>query len=460
MSTAVALRFPTGRYHATPWGRAVNEAAIEWPPSPWRLLRALYATWQWRAPDLDADVVRAALGALAQAPSYRLPRHVEGHTRHYYPDGRLEPGRVAEGTDKVFDPFVSLDPRAEVVVRWPITLDEASRAAVTRLCALLPYLGRADSLCQARLLTAEDAAGLPVGGWLDPGDLGSLDRPPTRILAPVLPLDLPALLATTTEVRRGGRTTPPGSRWLSYPALMPARPLATPTDPRPRSTVTAVRIALAGSVQPARFQAVLYGHALRRAALSHSPDSVTLSGRAEDGVRSDGHVHAHYVVLDLDDDGLLDTAVVWAPEGLAESDVAALTGIERLHFGEPGFRPLRLAVEASGSVVDMLPEMVGPALRWRSVTPFAPYRYPQKRQLPADYLAAEVARELTTRALPPAIEVRASEGAWLNYRRRRTLREPEVRAFGLDLIFDEPVEGPLLLGALSHFGLGIFRPAP
>ncbi|MHB8879537.1 MAG: type I-G CRISPR-associated protein Csb2, partial [Myxococcaceae bacterium] len=86
MSTAVALRFPTGRYHATPWGRAANEAAIEWPPSPWRLLRALYATWQWRASDLDTDAVETALGALAQAPSFRLPRHVEAHTRHYYPD--------------------------------------------------------------------------------------------------------------------------------------------------------------------------------------------------------------------------------------------------------------------------------------------------------------------------------------------------------------------------------------
>lgn len=37
------LRFPGGRYHATPWGHHVNEGLIEWPPSPWRLLRALIA---------------------------------------------------------------------------------------------------------------------------------------------------------------------------------------------------------------------------------------------------------------------------------------------------------------------------------------------------------------------------------------------------------------------------------
>jgi len=30
----IELRFPAGRYHATPWGRSANEADVEWPPSP------------------------------------------------------------------------------------------------------------------------------------------------------------------------------------------------------------------------------------------------------------------------------------------------------------------------------------------------------------------------------------------------------------------------------------------
>ena len=68
---------------------------------------------------------------------------------------------VAYGTDKVFDPFAALDPHSEIVVRWSNTLDAQSRAVVTRLCGLLPYLGRADSLCQARLLTDEEADQLP-----------------------------------------------------------------------------------------------------------------------------------------------------------------------------------------------------------------------------------------------------------------------------------------------------------
>ena len=38
------FRFPGGRFHASPWSRHINEGAIEWPPSPWRLCRALMAT--------------------------------------------------------------------------------------------------------------------------------------------------------------------------------------------------------------------------------------------------------------------------------------------------------------------------------------------------------------------------------------------------------------------------------
>ncbi|MDQ3151354.1 MAG: type I-U CRISPR-associated protein Cas5/Cas6, partial [Actinomycetota bacterium] len=57
MPTTLVLTFPRGRYRATPWGRHVNEGAVELPPSPWRLLRALYATWRTRAPELAEGTV-------------------------------------------------------------------------------------------------------------------------------------------------------------------------------------------------------------------------------------------------------------------------------------------------------------------------------------------------------------------------------------------------------------------
>ena len=62
---AVGLKFPAGRFHATPWGRHVNEGAPEWPPSPWRLLRALLAVWKIRSAQLSEQQVRPVFEALA-----------------------------------------------------------------------------------------------------------------------------------------------------------------------------------------------------------------------------------------------------------------------------------------------------------------------------------------------------------------------------------------------------------
>ena len=64
MPVTLKLTFPGGRYHATPWGRHVNEGVPEWPPSPWRLLRALVAVWKRTCPDLTQEQVQPVLAAL------------------------------------------------------------------------------------------------------------------------------------------------------------------------------------------------------------------------------------------------------------------------------------------------------------------------------------------------------------------------------------------------------------
>jgi len=43
MSVTISIRFLTGRAHLHPWQTHHSEGRVEWPPSPWRLLRALVA---------------------------------------------------------------------------------------------------------------------------------------------------------------------------------------------------------------------------------------------------------------------------------------------------------------------------------------------------------------------------------------------------------------------------------
>jgi len=80
----IRLHFLAGRFHSTPWGSHVNEGAVEWPPSPWRLLRALVAVFKRARPvGVGEDQVQRIVGALSATPSFYLPPAATGHTRHY-----------------------------------------------------------------------------------------------------------------------------------------------------------------------------------------------------------------------------------------------------------------------------------------------------------------------------------------------------------------------------------------
>ena len=76
---AIQFEFTANRYHATQWGRHVNEGVLEWPPSPWRILRAIVATWRRTLPDVPRDRVnpdtrRAGIRASQLQPAARVHR--------------------------------------------------------------------------------------------------------------------------------------------------------------------------------------------------------------------------------------------------------------------------------------------------------------------------------------------------------------------------------------------------
>lgn len=152
----IEIEFTARQFHATPWDAHVNEGRIEWPPCPWRLLRALIAVgysklgWQRDPPDKAV----AMLHKLAACrPRFGLPVSVETHTRHYMP--------VIEGKNerraKVFDTFLrfpSDQNRMQVV--FNCELDAEERVMLTALVEGLAYLGRADSWIDAQLLDTRD----------------------------------------------------------------------------------------------------------------------------------------------------------------------------------------------------------------------------------------------------------------------------------------------------------------
>ncbi|WP_423930508.1 type I-G CRISPR-associated protein Csb2 [Candidatus Palauibacter sp.] len=150
----LAFRFPAGRYHATPWGRNVNEADVAWPPEPWRILRALVACY-WRKGDRERwseDDLAGLIDALAEdLPVFCLPEGaIHAHTRHYMP---IRKGK-SESKTLVFDAFLHLPKGAEVVAMWrDMTLENDLLELVRDLASGMGYLGRAESWTECRVVT-------------------------------------------------------------------------------------------------------------------------------------------------------------------------------------------------------------------------------------------------------------------------------------------------------------------
>lgn len=263
------LRFPGRRYHATPWGHHVNEGLIEWPPSPWRLLRALlsvgYSACHWPA-DLDEpwrssppEPARAMILALANVvPRYSLPPAIGTHSRHYMPMGEFKNGQ--ERTTLVFDTWAQIE-AGELAVTWDVDLSPEQTALLAHLAGQLNFLGRSESWVLARLATPAEAAviqhnGLPCDNAPHPGpgwDQVALLAPETSVtygpwreaavqsklaelplptgrgkalqkreaereaaLAPYPADTLACLQVDTSWLRLHGWSQPPGSRKLLY----------------------------------------------------------------------------------------------------------------------------------------------------------------------------------------------------------------------------------------------------
>ncbi|MEI7460271.1 MAG: type I-U CRISPR-associated protein Csb2 [Pirellula sp.] len=182
----IEIEFTARQFHATPWDAHVNEGRIEWPPCPWRLLRALiavgYSKLDWQSDPPDKAI--AMLYKLAACrPRFGLPVSVETHSRHYMP--------VIEGKNerraKLFDTFLRFpSDQNRMRVVFDCELSEEERTLLKELVDGLAYLGRAESWIDAQLLdTSDELESDNVSFyWSQPADQTTTkDR--VRLLAPM-----------------------------------------------------------------------------------------------------------------------------------------------------------------------------------------------------------------------------------------------------------------------------------
>jgi len=416
---AIELTFPAGRFHATPWGRHVNEGAVEWPPSPWRLLRALVATWKRKANGIADDAtMQRLLTALAEPPEFYLPPATFSHTRHYMPWFKKGPG------DKtlVFDSFVALDKTDPVQVVWPnAELGETERAVLEKLLPLLGTLGRAESWCEGRLLDAQaaQAASRHVNSRLLNGN--PEDQEIIRLLgvdaASAFENNLFTRLAKKQPKKGGPKyertpysqydpdwhlcmetlwlheqklSMPPGAVWLDYGRKKNALALPKPGPRRPRSRppMQVARFALDSTVLPLLTHALPVAEAARynlmgiHGRLTEEDGlcgkSPMFSGKDTDGKPLEGHTHCYFLPTDEDGDGRLDHLTLFAEGGFSREDLRAIDKLCEIKSRdrEKSGHPLRVILLGLGVSKEFQPGPLRPSRRWLSATPFLSPRLP------------------------------------------------------------------------------------
>lgn len=400
---------------------------MEWPPSPWRVLRALisvgYTKLGWR--EVPPEGRELLLALAASLPRYRVPVAAAAHSRHYMPIGGLRKDGV-ENTTLVFDTWAQIEQGA-LAIDWQVDLSATQAACLVSLVERLGYLGRSESAVVGELLS--EGASLPPGldvlpcdgvtrpgrewiqvallapeqpakyaQWLvqqrdldqekssaevaaDARSTGKVRKKAKkvgtrRVQAAGPPPDIVACLEVETGwLQKHGWNQPPGTRrvlyWRPAAALEVGSPVRRSTPAA--AAVDAMLLTLAApsgnshalpSVRRTLPQAELLHRALVSHAATHLSPPVVLVGKSLDGTPLLGHRHAHLLPLDLDEDGLLEHVLIWASMGLDAAAQEAVRSVRRT-FTKGGVGELRVALAGAGGLRDLacLPGRVGDGLR-------------------------------------------------------------------------------------------------
>ncbi|PZR08260.1 MAG: type I-U CRISPR-associated protein Cas5/Cas6 [Archangium gephyra] len=479
----LSLKFLTGRFHATAWGRHVNEGEPEWPPAPFRVLRALLDVWFRKHPEVAPSVISEVMSVLSSPPKYALPSARAGHTRAYLSQNDEDPSNKK----LVFDAFAIVDRDAAVLMGWPeAKLSAEGLAALRLLTAELNYLGRSESWVEASVI--EDRS---VNWNCEPIEAGRKVLGEVVSVACVIspreyedrPLEL--------NVGRGGQRKKlswfdalgwGSAETLAHsmnrpPALAPVH-YVRPTNalnarPLERRTVAArttevVRYAAESRAPVPITEALRIGDEIRRNLLGamrrivgEDRLSSSFSGRAADGTPVRDHSHVSILCLDDDRDGYIDSVVISKPSAFSLEELQALHRVRPVH--RRNGHALVLTPGHHGTRAKMLT----PTTSVVSLTPFAPFLHwrPKRDGEFGHWLAQQVKAECEQRGLsmPKAIErvepavTRGRRRRWLDFRRNRKDDGPQP-SFGLRLRFERPVLAPFSLGYASHYGLGTFIP--
>jgi CRISPR-associated protein Csb2 len=501
MKLVLRQEFPLGRFHATPWRvNSFDDPYGEWPPSPWRLVRAVTARWyQWvreldREPDLtQLETLQRALCKSSYA--FHLPPEAKNgiSLRQYHPTEfgwrpaeKKKAGTRSYGTSLVQDNYWCVPPDAPVW--WFIEGETWTDDLLPPLAECLDrtiYFGRAETLTRFRIAGSHDSIPHANCRLQDQRTAGAV--PVLCALEDASRMDIER---TTDHPDAARRTVPPGAHWLF--AARPARPAARERRRIPARTPEChlMQFALGWNVAPdpsaivrltSRFRGAVVRELLRiktsgastswaRATKEVRAAVADMTGKDAESQPLKGHRHTEF--LTWCESGRPTRLLVWRGARAFDDDeqeAILLAAARDVSWARAGADVDEWRVRLIPLDTDV-PAPPGfdrsAALAWESVTPYVPPRHRLRggKERPSESLASQITRELLGRGFSDRVAVEVVESAgwvsvhvpWRSARQRAHIGKR--RGYAVRLQFVTPVVGPIRLGHSSSFGLGLFRP--
>ena len=512
MRVVLRQTFPLGRFHANPW-RAFpfEDPHGEWPPSPWRLLRAILARSHqlerergvlcetWRASLVGAFCTSTFSWCLPSF-SWRGPglRQYHPATFEWDPPSRTKkvkgrpvniPGERTYRSTLVQDSFWVVGSSKAVsdtgIIWWIAEGDAWSKEHPGLLDACLErmtYFGRAEAITEIQRVE-----NLPS----DTNINCVLEQVPSSnsvpVLVPTQDATLAQVQAVTDDPSVTNSTVPPGARWLH--AKRPTKPpVKLPRSrPRMRKPTRLVQFAVGTRVSPPpntivvvtqRFRGRVIRKFLKgswqRANAAQREAARLLTGKEPDGspLQDHRHPHARFGVLFDQQTGKAARLLVWRDQPFTDEEQRAILNAAEqalpLSFARGGARdPWVVRLVPLDSQVPPPAGFGDQAHRcWETISPYVPPRYVHDRKgriKPGESPEAQLRLELARQGYDTTdvtIRVDAQSAEWTQVHRPRRRRDgptnTERRGYHASLTFDTPVHGPIALGHSSHFGLGLF----
>lgn len=501
MKIVLRQEFPLARFHATPWRvNPFDDPHGEWPPSPWRLVRAVTARWyQWareaeEAPDL-AQLEKLQSALCKSAYAFHLPPDARRGTplMQYHPTDfgwrpaeKKKAGTRSYGTSLVRDNYWLVPPAAPVwwFIEGDCWVDELPMV-LARCLERVTYFGRAETLTRIRVASSTDEIPGANCRLADTRTAGAVP-----VLAPLEEATREDIERTTDNSEAVKRTVPPGAQWLY--AVRPRRPAARERRrvPEHRSDCHLMQLALGWNVAPelraitrltARFRGAVLRELLRlktghasvnwtRASRDVREAVADMTGKDANGGALTGHRHAEFLAWCEDD--WPTRLLVWRSSRAFDTDeqeailLAAGRDLSWAAAGQDSDE-WKVRLVPLDRAVPPPPGFDGQSSKvWASVTPYVPARHHLRggKERVGESIAEQIRREVQRRQIAQDVEVDlVGMPQWVpvHVPRRELARRASIgdrRGLMVRLRFPAVVTGPIRLGHSSSFGLGLFRP--